>query len=74
MVQVNRITEGAQGYFGAMIVLATKEKAALTARDSTALIESPLLRQFIGNINAASARCLHSKGYGNGKSLCPGHH
>src|ERR1035437_2444099 len=41
MVQVNGVTEGAQGCFGAMTPLVTKEKAALTVRDSAAIIESP---------------------------------
>jgi hypothetical protein len=44
MVQVNGVTEGAQGCFGAMTPVVTKEKAALTVRDSTAVIESHPLR------------------------------
>jgi hypothetical protein len=49
MVQVSGVTEGAQGRFGAMTPLVTKEKAALTVRDSTAIIESPLPHQNIAS-------------------------
>jgi hypothetical protein len=60
MVQVNGVTEGAQGCFGAMTPLVTKEKAALTVRDSIAIIESPLLRHFWVSLNRIYHRVLIS--------------